>query len=125
MRNKYQQIQAHKESCDIQSILTRYANGDLTALSKTQGIYGDFTNVPTNLNELQTRVIDAERLFYTLPLEVREACEHNPSVFYNMIGTEAFNKLMAPDKSEDNPLTQAGGADSVITEVVNNESKSE
>lgn len=100
----YQQIQSHKDSVDIQYIMTRFANGDSSALSKVQGVYGDFTNIPTSLNELQNRVLDAERLFYQLPVDVREKFEHNPSMFYQMIGSDSFNDILGIDKSKDNPI---------------------
>lgn len=102
--NVYEQIQSHRESCDIEYIMTRFANGDTSVLSKTQGVYGDFTNIPTSLNELQQRVMDAERLFYQQPLEIREKFEHNPSIFFSMIGTESFNKIMGIDAAKDNPI---------------------
>lgn len=109
----YAQIQSHKESVDINYILARFANGDTSALSKVQGVYGDFTNIPTSLNELQNRIVDAERLFYQLPLETREQFEHNPSIFYSSIGTEAFERVLGIDKTIDNPVTQVGGAEPV------------
>lgn len=102
----YQQIQSHKDSCDIEYIMTRFANGDTSVLSKTQGLYGDFTNVPTSINELQNRVMDAERLFYQLPVETREKFEHNPSRFYAMIGSDSFNEIMGIDKSKENPFIE-------------------
>lgn len=116
----YQQIQSHKESCDIQYIMERFANGDATALSKVQGLYGDFTTVPTSLNELQNRVLDAERLFYQLPVETREKFEHNPSLFYSSIGSESFNEILGIDMAKENPVVN-GSPDSItITPEVNN-----
>ena len=102
--NTYEMIQSHKDSCDIEYIMTRFANGDTSVLSKAQGLYGDFSNIPTNLNELQQRVIDAEKLFYQLPVDTRERFEHNPSIFYSMIGSDAFNEIMGVDKVSDNPI---------------------
>lgn len=100
----YQQIQSHKDSVDIEYIMTRFANGDTSVLSKTQGLYGDFTNIPTSINELQQRVMDAEKLFYQLPVETRQKFEHNPSIFYSMIGSESFNEIMGVNKVEENPI---------------------
>lgn len=123
----YAQIQSHKDSVDIHYIMERFANGDASVLSKAQGIYGDFTNVPTSVVELQQRVMDAERLFYTLPVDVREKFEHNPSMFYASIGSDAFNEVMGIDKTKDNPAT----VDKPVTpgnvstsEVTNNDAES-
>lgn len=114
----YQQIQSHKDSCDIEYIMTRFANGDTSVLSKTQGLYGDFTNVPTSINELQQRVMDAEKLFYQLPVETREKFEHNPSMFYSMIGSESFNEIMGVDKVKDNPIIDTPSPTPVVTPTV-------
>lgn len=102
--NMYAKIQSFALDCDINYLLTRFANGDTTALSKVQGFYGDFTSVPTSVQELQQRVVDAEKLFYQLPLEVREKFNHSPSMFYSQIGTDSFNSILgitADDKVDD------------------------
>lgn len=92
--NLYEKIQSFRDSCDINVLLTRFANGDVTALSKAQGIYGDFTHVPTSVQELQQRVVDAERLFYQLPVDIRDKFNHSPSQFYAQIGTDSFNEIL-------------------------------
>ena len=92
--NMYAKIQSFAQECDINYLLTRFANGDSSALSKVQGFYGDFTSVPTSVQELQQRVVDAEKLFYQLPLEVREKFNHSPSMFYAQIGTDSFNEIL-------------------------------
>lgn len=120
----YAQIQSHKDSVDIQAIMERFANGDASVLSKAQGLYGDYTNVPTSINELQNRVMDAERLFYQLPVETREKFEHNPSIFYSSIGSDSFNEILGIDKSKDNPVINSGVPDSVtVTKEVNNDAQ--
>lgn len=91
----YGKIQSYKDSVDINVILQRFANGDTSALSSKQGMYGDFTQVPRTLAELQQRVIDAEQLFYAQPLEVRAQFNHSPSQFFAAIGTDKFNAIFA------------------------------
>ena len=78
----------------IYNILDRYNAGDLTALNKVQGAYGDFTNTPTTLAEAQQKLIDAENLFMSLPLEVRKEFNHSTSEFLASIANgEIENKL--------------------------------
>ncbi len=99
--NVYARIQSFKDSCDVNYILQRFASGDQSALSKVQGIYGDFTTVPTSLSELSQRVIDAENLFNSLDLSVREQFNFSPSEFFASIGSEKFNAIFtAPEKPE-------------------------
>lgn len=75
--NLYASIQSHKDSCDIHVLLARYANGDVDALSKVQGSYGDFTQMPTTYAELLNSVIQGENYFNSLPVETREKFEHS------------------------------------------------
>lgn len=77
----YASIQSHKDSCDIHILLARYANGDEMALSKVQGVYGDFTQMPKTYAELLNTVIAGENLFNSLPKEVREKFDHSLEKF--------------------------------------------
>lgn len=96
--NLYAEIQSHKDSCSIDYILARFAAGDSTALSRVQGIYGDFTQMPTTMQELSQRVIDAEHLFNNLPLDVREQFNFSPSEFFAQLGTEKVDRVINPEK---------------------------
>lgn len=67
----YDKIQASVEQCEIYSILERFDNGDYSVLEKAKGQFGDFTQFPKTLAERQQQLIDAERMFKELPLDVR------------------------------------------------------
>uniref|UniRef100_A0AAU8AVN7 Internal scaffolding protein n=1 Tax=Dulem virus 166 TaxID=3145643 RepID=A0AAU8AVN7_9VIRU len=90
----YAYIQSYAQSCDINYILDRFARGDESALSKIQGIYGDFTEVPKSLAELSQRVLDAENIFNQLPLETREQFNFSPTEFFTQFGSDKFNEIM-------------------------------
>lgn len=79
--NIYEAIQSHKDSCDIHVLLARYHNGDVTALSRVQGTYGDFTSMPQSYAELLNMVIKGENLFNSLPVEVRAKFDHSLEKF--------------------------------------------
>lgn len=102
--NLYAQIQSFKNSTDVNYILERFARGDESALSKVQGVYGDFTEMPKTLAELSQRVLDAQTLFDNLPLDVREQFGFNPSVFFASIGSEKFNTIFADKNSTLKPV---------------------
>lgn len=68
----YGEIQSHKDSCDIYVLLKKYEQGDLEALSRVQGTYGDFTQMPRTFAEALNAMIAGENMFNSLPLEVRE-----------------------------------------------------
>ncbi len=73
----YDFIQSFKDSCDINVLLSRYANGDTEALSRVQGAYGDFTQFPRTYAELLNRVNQGKQLFDDLPLSLREKYNHD------------------------------------------------
>lgn len=96
--NLYAEIQSYKDSCSIDYILSRFAAGDSTALSRVQGIYGDFSQVPTTMAEVMQHVIDAEHYFNALPLDVREQFNFSPSEFFAQFGTEKVDRIINPEK---------------------------
>lgn len=111
----YSQIQSYKDSCDINLLLQRFARGDESALSKIQGVYGDFTQMPKTYAELAQRVIDAENIFNQLPIETRREFNFSPSEFFSSIGTEKWNSLFAEPKPDIQPPEQVPP---VVTEQV-------
>lgn len=79
--NLYESIQSHKDSCDIHVLLARFHAGDPEALSRVQGVYGDFTEMPKSYAELLNAVIAGNNMFMSLPVEVREKFDHSPEKF--------------------------------------------
>lgn len=86
----YDYIQSHKDSCDINVILARFAAGDTTALAKRQMFYADLTDFPTTYADVVNTMHGAEDYFTHLPVEVRAKFGHD------------FNRFLA---SLDNPQT--------------------
>lgn len=68
----YAEIQSHADSVDIHVLLERFAKGDVGALSRIQGAYGDFTQMPHTFAEALNTFIAAEQYFLGLPVEVRD-----------------------------------------------------
>lgn len=46
-----EQINANASYCDINVLVSRYNAGDLTALSRRQGMFGDFTSAPDSYRQ--------------------------------------------------------------------------
>ncbi|ALS03506.1 VP3 [Gokushovirus WZ-2015a] len=93
--NTYERIQSWQPSCDLKTILARFANGDQNALNVNAGaLYGDFTDAPVSLADFYSRLAEAERVFYNLPVEIRSECSHSPSVFYSRLGDPDFLKRL-------------------------------
>lgn len=77
----YAYIQSFAESTDIHSILKRYQNGEVDVLEKVQGFYGDITEMPHTYAEALQRIADSEKVFLSLPVEVRAKFGHSFSEF--------------------------------------------
>ena len=102
--NLYAEIQSYKDSVSIDYILTRFMNGDDSALSRAQGVYGDFTEMPKTMAELQQRVIDAEALFNNLPLDIRQQYNFSASEFFAQLDSEKTKNIF-DSKSDDVVVT--------------------
>lgn len=77
----YAFIQSFAESTDIHSILKRYQNGEVDVLEKVQGFYGDITEMPKTYAEALQRIADSEKVFMSLPVDVRAKFGHSFSEF--------------------------------------------
>lgn len=89
--NLYAEIQSHAGSVDIHEILRRYVNGqDPGALSRVQGAYGDFTQMPRTFAEALNTMVAAEQYFLTLPLETRAEFNHDFRQFISKFDAPGF-----------------------------------
>ena len=86
----YPEIQASALSCDINYLISRFAAGDATALSKVQGTYGDFTQFPRSYAELLNQVNRGSELFDALPAEVRARFDNSLGVFMQSAGSQEW-----------------------------------
>lgn len=77
----YAYIQSFAESTDIHAILRRFENGEVDVLEKVQGFYGDVTEMPKTYAEALQRIADSEKVFMSLPVDVRAKFGHSFSEF--------------------------------------------
>lgn len=113
--NLYDFIQSHRDSVDLHKILDRFQSGDVGALSRVQGSFGDFSQFPQTYAELLNQVIAGEQTFNSLPLDVREKFGHSFHVWLAQAGSESWLQAMgyaaptppAPDPAQPLP-TPAG-----------------
>lgn len=90
--NIYEQIQASAESCEIQTILRRAAEGDTNILNIVNGQYIDVTGAPSSLAEAQQFVIRAKDEFDKLPKDIRYKFENNAEMYVAEYGTESWQE---------------------------------
>ncbi len=77
VRNIYDEIQSYADECSMDNILRRFASGDVSVLSKSQGVYVDASQLPEHFVDMCNLVADVEREFNLLPVEERAAYENN------------------------------------------------
>lgn len=66
------EINSYKDECDINRILMRYANGDVTALGDFNGgSYGDFGDAPSSLIDVYNVVDRARDIFEGLDPDIK------------------------------------------------------
>lgn len=101
--NTDEKIASYEESCDIHTLIKRFNEGDLTALNKRQGMYGDFTNMPKNMAEMLQLQIDAKLAFNSLDVETKKKFDNDVNKFLATAGTEEWTKnlgIVQPTKEE-------------------------
>lgn len=100
--NLYDYIQSHADSVDINVILKQFASGDPSVLSRVQGAYGDFTQMPKTFAEALNTLIAAEQYFNSLPVDVRAQFDHNFNAFIASMDSPDFTTRMGitpPDQA--------------------------
>ena len=109
----YAYIQSFAESTDIHSILRRFENGEVDVLEKVQGFYGDITEMPRTYAEALQRIADSEKIFMSLPVNVRAKFGHSFSEFLSASQDADFLDRMGlkpDDQPESVPAVPEGGA---------------
>lgn len=75
--NLYDKIQAEAAACDMDNILRRFANGDISVLSQSQGVYADVASAPMHFTDALNMVRSVEDAFAQLPAEDREKFDND------------------------------------------------
>lgn len=119
----YAYIQSFADSVDINVILARFANGDTEALSRAQGFYADVTEFPSNMADALNSINQAEEMFKSLPLEVRQRFDCSFEQFLSQSGSADWLQKMGmiSDPVESNPASETVLPD-VVKEVAESES---
>lgn len=92
-------IQSHKDSTDINLLIQRFVKGDVSVLSRRQGMYGDFTQLPKNYADMLNKLNRAEEFFNALPVEERAKFNHSFAQFVSSLGelVPASNPIEKPE----------------------------
>ena len=75
--NLYDKIQAEAAACDMDNILRCFANGDISVLSQSQGVYADVAGAPMHFTDALNMVRSVEDAFAQMPAEEREKYDND------------------------------------------------
>ena len=107
----YDVIQSFKDECDLGKIFQRYANGDVMALNKRQGVYADISDFPGDVFAANSMLKRVKEIYEHL----EESTRANFASFEDFLANPlaALTDSPAPDSG----LAEAGA--SAETEVKN------
>lgn len=88
-----EKINSWKETTDINYIIQRLIAGD-TSVLRDGAVYGDFTETPKSLADAMQIMMDGEKKFYELPLDVRAKFDHNYYQWLMQAGSESWIEKM-------------------------------
>lgn len=105
--NLYEKIQLSAEDCNIENILARAGQGDLSAFTGSK-IYADVTDQPKNLADAQRKIQAIQNEFNSLPIEVRAKYNHSVSEYVAAYGSEewAINLGLIKDEDKNNEIEE-------------------
>lgn len=86
----YEIIQAHREETEIERIVKRATEGDISVLNAMNGVYADITDAPSSLAEAQALIIDAKNEFEKMPTEIKEKFNNNSEEYVAEMGTKQW-----------------------------------
>lgn len=84
----YEMIQAHREETEIERIVKRAMQGDMSVLNAMAGQYIDISGAPNSLAEAQQVIINAKRDFEKLDPDIRQKFDNNVEIFIAEAGSK-------------------------------------
>lgn len=118
----YGYIQSHKDSVDINVLLKRFQNGDVTAFNRAQAFFMDTTDLPTTHAEWLNRVNQGRQFFDSLPAETRARFGNDFNRFIASMDSPDFAKLIGLDVPGNDSVGAAVEMPAQVVQEVANES---
>lgn len=98
----YEVIQSFRDECDLGKIFQRYANGDVMALNKRQGVYADISEMPQDIFAAANLLDRVEAIYNGLSEDLRARVGSFEDFLANPLAVLS-----------DHPASDAGSAESV------------
>lgn len=94
-------IESWEESVDLHALLSRYFDGDASALERRQAMFADITGLPDNVHAYHDAATTAQSVFDNLPDDVRHFYGDSVQEFLQGIFTGHYPPASDPDHSVD------------------------
>lgn len=94
-------IESYAASCDMAVIIKRIQNGEVDLLNARKGVYGDFTKVPSNFADVLQLQLDSNRLFDSMPSDIKAKFDNDANKFFAQAGTTDWYETISPVLSDD------------------------
>lgn len=98
----YKIIQSHKEECDINLMLQRYAAGD-DSMMRQDGRYIDTSNLPTTIHEYFNLMTAQRDKFDALPANIKQKFDNSFEVWASTSGTGEWLEKMGIQRPAPEP----------------------
>lgn len=108
--DRFKMIQASKNSTDIAAIVQRADAGDITALHvHGDEYYGDVSDVPTNINDINEQKLNAINSFYKMDPKIRNLFNNDVNEFLESLEDNSYvEKINSALKPVDNGNESVG-----------------
>lgn len=103
-----EQINSYAPECDMSFILSRLQHGDFSVLNGKNTMYADFHNLPTNFREVLDVALSAERVFNSLPIDVRRDFDNDYRKFVSTAGSAEWMSHVYGHDPISSPVFDAG-----------------
>lgn len=90
VENIQEYIDSFEQETNIENIITRVNNGEIDLLHSAAGAYVDTVGMPKTYAEILQTVIDGQRTFELLPVEVKERFGNDFNQWFAQMGDDDF-----------------------------------
>lgn len=101
-------IESWEESVDLHALLSRYLDGDASALERRQAMFADITGLPDNIHAYHDAAATAQSVFDSLSDDVRHFYGDSVQEFLQGI----FSGRYPPDPVEDDSFVDDSAVES-------------
>lgn len=104
----YDVIQSFRDECDLGKIFQRYANGDVMALNKRQGVYADISDMPQDIFAAANLIQRVEAIYNELDEGSRQRVGSFEDFLKNPLAVLSDHSSSDAGSSESVPSGSAG-----------------